>query len=175
MSTAVISLMAWGWAKVSDLKTVAKYQEWEVAHPFFAMVSKVVDGDTFEIEDERRFRLLGIDTPDRGERNYDKAVVALKKLIEGKPIWLEYDRYQDDSYGRVLAWVWINCEGKPKFLPYDYMHLSYNESRVGLVVNPEGCKEGKLINEEMINKGLAKIETFKDRGELKYENRLRRS
>lgn len=94
-------------------------------------------------------------------------------MIDGKPVWLEYDRYQDDKYNRLLAWVWINCESKPQFRPYDYMHLSYNRSNSGLKENPDGCKEGKLVNEEMVKKGLAVVEVFKDRGELKYEERLR--
>ncbi len=52
------------------------------------------------------------------------------------------------------------------------MHLSGNQSRKGLVENPTGCKQGKLINEEMVKAGMANAETYKDRGELKYEKRL---
>jgi endonuclease YncB( thermonuclease family) len=53
------------------------------------------------------------------------------------------------------------------------MRLSYNKSRPGLTDNPEGCKEGKLLNEEMVKAGLAEVLNFKGRGELKYEARIR--
>jgi hypothetical protein len=91
-----------------------------------------------------------------------------------KKIWLEYDRYQDDPFVRLLAWVWIDCEGKPEFLPYDYMRLTYNKSREGLKENPKGCQKGKLVNEEMVRERLARFEVFKERGELKYQKRLER-
>ena len=48
----------------------------------------------------------------------------------------------------------------------------FNRSRPGLTDNPEGCKKGKLVQEELIKEGLAKMEVYKDRGELKYEMRL---
>ena len=52
------------------------------------------------------------------------------------------------------------------------MHKSGNESMSGLTENPEGCKKGKLINEELLKKGLAKTVAYQDRGPLKYEKRL---
>lgn len=38
--------------------------------------------------------------------------------------------------------------------------------------NPQGCVQGILVNENMVDDGYAKVETFKERGELKYEKRL---
>lgn len=173
--TSILLLSGLGVNKLSDLKKVENYQKWVAAHPSSATVNKVVDGDTFEIKSrDWTVRMLGVDAPNRGEKRSEEAVVALTKMIERKTIWLEYDRYQDDKFNRLLAWVWIGCEDKPKFTPYDYMHLSYNRSREGLRENPEGCKEGKLVNEEMVKKGLARVETYKERGELKYEERLRK-
>jgi len=162
----------WGAFQVASVTTTARFQGYEATHPFFALVSKVIDGDTFELDDGRIVRMLGTDAPDRGSKTFENAAKYLTKLIEGKPVWLEYDRYQDDKYGRLLAWVWIGCEGKPAFLPYDYMHLSNNQSKEGLMENPEGCKEGQLVNEVMVRKGFAKRLFYKDRGELKYQKRL---
>ena len=70
--------------------------------------------------------------------------------------------------------MWMNCEGKPKFTSSAYMPLTYNRSREVLTENPEGCKKGKLVQEELVDGGFAKVETYKDRGELKYEERLAR-
>lgn len=161
--TGILLLSSLGINKLSDLKKIDDYQKWSAKHPFFAVASKVIDGDTFEIKEGGvTVRLLGIDAPNRGEKGDKQAIAALTKMIEEKPVWLEYDRYQDDKYNRLLAWVWINCESKPKFLPSV------------LSKNPEGCKEGDLVNEEMVKRGLAVIEVFKDRGELKYEERLKK-
>jgi endonuclease YncB( thermonuclease family) len=137
--------------------------------PSSGIVSQVVDGDTFTLKNGVKVRLLGVDappgTPTRAE-NY------LMEQIFNKKVYLEYDRYQDDKYGRVLAWVWINCETTPTFLPADYMHKSGNESSPGLTANPTGCKKGKLVNEELVKNGFAKVVVYDDRGELKYEQRL---
>jgi hypothetical protein len=44
------------------------------------------------------------------------------------------------------------------------MHLSGNKSREGLTNNPEGCRRGKLVQEELIESGMAELEVYKDRG-----------
>lgn len=137
-------------------------------------VESVTDGDTFVIKNGMSVRMIGINAPDRGEKNYDKSKVFLEKEINNKEVYLEYDRYPDDEKnGRLLAWVWIDCESdSPNFLPANYMHKNQSESNVGLTDNPEGCKNGRLVNEELVKKGYAKLETYEKRGELKYQKRI---
>mgnify|MGYP001608184535 FL=1 len=149
------------------------FRESKVIFPDRGYVNDIKDGDTFGIRWGLSVRLVGVNAPDRGEKGYEEAKMGLAKLIKGKTVWLEYDRYLDEKHVRLLAWVWVGCEKTPIFLPADYMHLSNNQSRPGLTDNPEGCKKGKLVQEELIKAGLAKIEVYKDRGELKYEERLR--
>jgi len=144
----------------------------ERVFPETGVVRQVIDGDTFELVNGVRVRMIGINAPDRGESGEDEATKRLGDLVNDRRVWLEYDRYQDDKNGRVLAWIWKSCEGTPRFLPADYMHLTYNQSREGLKDNPVGCKRGKLVQEEMVKSGLAEVEMYKDRGELKYEVRL---
>jgi endonuclease YncB( thermonuclease family) len=139
---------------------------------------EVIDGDTFIMDNGLSVRLLGVDAPNRGQKGYEEAGATLERLLKNKEIWLEYDRYQIDQFGRALAWVWVDCNGmvamvpKPTFLPANYMEKSKNESNPGLTENPDGCKDGKLINEEMVKAGMAKTVKYGDRGELKYEKRL---
>ena len=52
------------------------------------------------------------------------------------------------------------------------MHKSGEESNPGIIDNPEGCKKGKLVNEELAIKRFAEPVVYKDRGELKYQKRL---
>lgn len=162
-------LLGWNSAKLAEVKN---YHDIKQVFPESGVVSSVSDGDTFALESGVGVRMIGINAPDRGGDSYNESKDFLVTLVNGKRVYLEYDRYQDDKYGRILAWVWIECEATPKFQPPDYMHLSGNASRKGLTENPPGCKEGVLVNEEMVNKGLATAVRYKDRGELKYEGRL---
>ncbi len=165
--------IALGW-KPGPLSKVNDYHQIKTIFPTSGVVGEVSDGDTFTLTNGVGVRLIGIDAPNRGEERWKEARDALTGLIADKRVYLEYDRYQDDKYGRVLAWVWVDCEREPTFLPADYMHLTYNSSRPGLMENPEGCKKGILVNEEMVKLGMASAERYKERGELKYEARLQR-
>ncbi len=162
-------VLGWNPAKLANVKN---YHEIKQVFPEIGVVKEVSDGDTFELKNGVGVRMIGINAPDRGDGRFDASRNQLVQLIDGKKVYLEYDRYQDDKYGRILAWVWIGCEAAPKFKPADYMHLTYNTSRPGLRENPEGCSEGKLVNEEMVKEELATAERYKDRGELKYEKRI---
>lgn len=169
---AAAMILGWNPAK---LETAKNYHAIKTIFPSSGVVSHVTDGDTFELQNGLGVRLIGINAPDRGEELFTESTQFLASEIQGKTVYLEYDRYQDDKYGRILAWVWEGCEKEPVFFPADYMHLTYNSSREGLVENPEGCKQGRLVNEEMVKKGLASGARYKERGELKYEKRLQRN
>jgi endonuclease YncB( thermonuclease family) len=136
--------------------------------PIKGIVQEVKDGDTFELKSGERVRLIGVDAPTRESKSSE----ALIKLVEGKIVWLEYDRYDDDPFGRLLAWVWVNCEGTPEFTPFDYMKLNASASKPGLMTNPKGCEQGKLVQEELLKQKVVVFKAYKDRGELKYQNRL---
>jgi micrococcal nuclease len=69
-------------------------------------VAHVVDGDTLDVGRER-VRVLGIDTPERGECGYAPASRATAELALGRVIQLEADGTQAarDRFGRTLAYV----------------------------------------------------------------------
>jgi len=84
----------------------------------FYPVTKVVDGDTFWIDDGSekgmKIRLIGVDTPE--SRNTGRKVIAyygkeaseyMSRLIDGKKVRLEYDVDSIDLYGRTLAYVYL--------------------------------------------------------------------
>ena len=140
--------------------------------PETGIVRQVEDDDTFQLQSGVRVRLLGVDAPNRGDEGTEQAGMVLRELVGDKRVWLEYDRYQDDKYGRVLAWVWYECGDNPKFAPADYMRLTFNRSRPGLTDNPEGCENGKLVQEELVKQGVVWVSVYKGRGTLKYQERL---
>jgi len=89
----------------------------EEATAYYA-VKKVVDGDTFWIDDGSekglKIRLIGVDAPE--PRNNGKKMKGyfgtessdyLTRLIGGKKVRLEYDAGRYDQYGRTLAYVYL--------------------------------------------------------------------
>ncbi len=72
------------------------------------LVTRVIDGDTVEIEGGHRVRYIGIDTPEISEPYYIEAAEANRSLVEGKEIRLEEDFEDKDKYGRLLRYVWVD-------------------------------------------------------------------
>jgi micrococcal nuclease len=81
-------------------------------------VTKVVDGDTFWVDDGSvkglKIRFIGIDAPEsRNTGNKVKAYYGeecktyLTNLIGGKKVRFEYDVGRLDRYGRTLAYVYL--------------------------------------------------------------------
>lgn len=82
---------------------------------------EVIDGDTFRINDETRVRLMGINSPDKGECYYSEAKEALKNLIEGQEVKLEKDITDKDVYGRWLRYAILQVPGDDNVLVNDYL------------------------------------------------------
>lgn len=91
-----------------------KHGQEEIFYP----VSRIVDGDTFWVDDGSekgmKVRLTGVDAPEtRNSRNKvkdafgDKSTRYLTDLIAGKRVRLEYDIDTLDQYGRTLAYVYL--------------------------------------------------------------------
>jgi len=102
-------------------------------------VTRVVDGDTFWIDDGSeqglKIRLIGVDAPE--PRNNGKKMKGyfgtessdyMKQLIEGKKVRLEYDVSHYDQYGRTLAYVYL--------------------------------KDGTFVNADLVKKGYATVMTI---------------
>lgn len=76
-------------------------------------VERVVDGDTFQLTNKEKVRLIGVDTPETVKpgtpvQTYGKeASDFTKKMLTGKKVRLEYDVTEKDRYGRLLAYVYL--------------------------------------------------------------------
>ena len=68
-------------------------------------ITKVVDGDTFYIGEER-VRLGGFNAPEMKECNGIKCKEKLTELIRNKEI--EYTTKARDKYTRLIVEVWVN-------------------------------------------------------------------
>jgi endonuclease YncB( thermonuclease family) len=96
-----------------------------------SQVRFVYDGDTILLENGRRIRYLGIDTPERGSEEAPPEFLAEaakafnQKAVRGVSLRLEFDRQRKDHHGRWLAYV---------YLP-----------------------DGRMLNEELLREGLARV------------------
>ena len=77
-------------------------------------ITRVVDGDTIEIEGGQKVRLIGINTPETVDPRQavmcfgQEASNETKKLLEGKTVTLEKDVSETDKYGRLLRFVFLD-------------------------------------------------------------------
>ncbi len=90
------------------------------------LVIRAVDGDTLELQNKERVRLIGMDTPEvhESEKLYRdarkthqdvrtiqdmgrKAWAFTRTLVEGKRVRLVFDVEKRDRYGRLLAYVYL--------------------------------------------------------------------
>ena len=73
-----------------------------------ATVLQVVDGDTCELENGDHVRYLGINAPEEGDPHAWEATLANNILVGGREIRMEFLRAREDSYGRLLAYVFVD-------------------------------------------------------------------
>lgn len=72
-----------------------------------ARVVWVIDGDTVILADNTHIRLIGVNTPEKGECYYNQATALTKSLLFTKSVTLEKDLNPFDRYGRTLAYVYL--------------------------------------------------------------------
>ena len=77
------------------------------------LITKVIDGDTVEIEGGARVRLIGIDTPETVDPRKPvqcfgvQASDYAKSLLTGVAVKLEKDVEDKDKYNRLLRYIYL--------------------------------------------------------------------
>lgn len=112
------------------------------------LVTKVLDGDTIEIEGGQRVRYLGIDTPETVDPKRPvgcfgkEASNKNKELVEGKKVILESDIEDQDKYGRLLRYVYLPLEkGEMLFVQDDLIREGFGKL---LIIPPDNKYEDRL-------------------------------
>jgi len=119
-------------------------------------VTRVIDGDTVEIEGGERIRYIGIDTPETVDPRKPVQCFGVeasnknKELVEGKEIRLEKDITDRDKYNRLLRYVWvgdtfINLELVKQGFAYSYSYppdIKYQDQFVNAQQEAREAKRG---------------------------------
>jgi micrococcal nuclease len=107
-----------------------------------AIVKRAVDGDTVELADGRRIRLIGVNTPESTtimEEYGKEASRYTSESLKGKKVWLQKDVSETDRYGRFLRIVWLE-------VPSD----DFDEKEI----------RSKMFNARLILNGYAEPSTY---------------
>ena len=110
----------------SGLPTLAPDANYQTAE-----VTKIVDGDTIDVEIEGktyRLRYIGMDTPERGRPFFSEATEANRQLVANQTVYLEKDVFETDRYDRLLRYVYL--------------------------------QDGRMVNAELVCQGFAQVATF---------------
>jgi micrococcal nuclease len=126
-----------------------------------SVVRKVIDGDTIQLENGERVRLIGIDTPEvyqtkeseseahRRGKNVEairalgkQASVFSRELMEGKRVRLEFDVERTDKYGRLLAYVYLDHHQPIAIAEANRYHFIYNGAVTSIFCNATIVKAG---------------------------------
>lgn len=124
-------------------------------------VTKAIDGDTMELSNGERVRLIGIDTPESADNpklrrdtkktGQDRSEIIkmgieaaefTRSLVEGKQVRLEYDVQRKDKYGRILAYVWYQDESKSLGQPVPGLTQPWIKRSVEVMLNEKIILEG---------------------------------
>lgn len=123
-----------------------------------SIVVSVPDGDSLQLHDGRRVRLLGIDAPEKGRCMAEEAREELRALVFSKRVILK--DIQTDDYGRVLANVfvgkkWVNGIMVQKGMARGESSAYAKENKLGIysetcrkTTPPNGCAIKGNIREE---------------------------
>lgn len=150
-------------------------------------VSRVVDGDTFAVQQqvatpdsggvmafvERRVRVLGIDTPERGRPFYAEANAEAAQILEAdaKLVFLaQASPLPIDRFGRALATVTLGNSGR------DYALLMVSAGLSELRPEAKDLPNGALLvaankGARSVGKGLYAGLTFKDYNCTAFDSR----
>lgn len=92
-----------------------------------ALVTKVVDGDTIDLEGGKTVRLIGIDTPETVDPRRPvgcfgkEASNKTKELLTSKTVILQKDISNIDKYNRFLRYVFLPLEDGTVLFVNDYL------------------------------------------------------
>lgn len=88
---------------------LGKYSDTDCQVEESAVCTEVVDGDTIYLNNGKKVRFVGVNTPERGVEGYITSKNFVQKLCLNKEVGLDIDNAKNnDKYGRTLAVVIVD-------------------------------------------------------------------
>lgn len=97
-------------AILSAISTVLLAGCWPACGPATGVVAHVIDGDTVELANGTRVRLLSIDAPEADACWGAQSTAGAVSLLQGRKVALRYATECFDDYDRLLAHVIVDGE-----------------------------------------------------------------
>ena len=96
--------------EVDDTNNTEDNKPIEDGQNYNMTVVEIIDGDTFDLGNGERVRIIGINTPEKGRPFSDEATEVLSEMIMGREVTLVNDSKNDDSDsgGRLLRHVYVD-------------------------------------------------------------------
>jgi micrococcal nuclease len=79
-------------------------------------VTRIIDGDTFEIESGETVRLICVDSPEENQPGFNESKQFLEDLILNKTVSLKKDVSETDKYDRLLRYAYLKTPEKTVFI-----------------------------------------------------------
>lgn len=136
-------------------------------------VTEVVDGDTLDVSNGETVRLIGIDAPEAGTVEGDRATARLTELTLGKKVRLSRAEQDKDRYGRELRYVEVNGEDVGLELLEEGLAVARYDSRDGYPRHPR--EEAYRATSQAVlpvNQSCATLGRTVGRGDPEYSSRL---
>lgn len=89
---------------------ISDYPELKDKQYEVAMITRIVDGDTYVTDSGDKIRLIGVNTPEiSGKAQYygREATEFSKKLLDNQTVYMFRDVSNTDKYGRLLRYLFI--------------------------------------------------------------------
>ena len=102
------ALSGCGESRCQQIRELCTLGDNDQCGPSEAVVVRVLDGDTVELEGGEKVRYIGADTPEKGQDGFAEATDFNISMVKGKEVHLEYDEQCRDKYKRLLAYVCVD-------------------------------------------------------------------
>lgn len=97
------------YSDMSDSDILSKYSDTDCHVEEKAVCTNVVDGDTIYLDNGKKIRFVGVNTPERGVEGYITSKNFVQKLCLNKEVGIDIDNSKNnDRYGRTLAVVIVD-------------------------------------------------------------------
>ena len=94
---------------LSENDIISKYIDTNCTGEVTGLCTRVIDGDTIDLDGVGRIRFVGINTPEKGVEGADTSQYFVEKLCLNRDISIDIDDAEPaDKYGRTLAVVIVD-------------------------------------------------------------------